>query len=838
MSYSKSGSIAGSNAAQRDSRPLTSWFEGLFYDLRFALRALRRDRSFALAAIAMLALAIGLNATVFTVMDAMLFRGHPLVRRSDRVLFLQEHGPSHTCCISYADFEDWRAAVQTFEGLALVGGRAVTFRDGGGRPLDMRTTTVSVNTFGLLGVPPMLGRDFAPSDALPGAAPVLILNYRFWESRFGKRAAVVGSTIHVDAAPATIIGVMPERFDFPLQVSEDFWMPVRTTEVQPRGLTPGGFTVVGRLRDGRSLGEARAELETINRRLEAAYPATNRGIVPSAVTHAQFSSGADAPMIWGSLWAGSCFVLLIACANLTNLTLVRTIGRWRELSTRIALGAGLGRMMRQMFLESLIVTGIAGTLGWWITNWGVRTWSVVTASRYQVLDYTVGSGTIAYLIAITLAAALLCAIAPIVRVVQMNASGALTGDARGASQGRRGKRLAAGLVASQAALAIVLLSGAGVLVRSFMTIVGAETGVRDAEHVLVGLVRLPSVTYAGHAERLAYFDRLAAQLPTVPGVVDSAIASNVPVRGVESRSIEIEGRPTPPDRPETVQFLTVGSGYFDVIGAPAISGRDFNDRDGAEAARVVMVNQSFAALFWPGGDALGKRLRPLDRDQTAGWYTVVGVVPNIMQGDALRQQFKPLVYLTARQNPLRVAFFFARTRVPPGRVAQTVRSRVQALDPDVTIEPFTTLKERFAFERDFMDPDHSELGKHAKVAPIFAGIALLLAAIGLSAVIAHAVTQRTKEIGVRMAIGAAAKDIGTMIRREGMGPVVMGMLLGLAASLAVNRVLQSQLVGVSPYDPLALAGAPVVLTLVALVACQLPARRAMRVDPAVALRHE
>jgi putative ABC transport system permease protein len=320
--------------------------------------------------------------------------------------------------------------------------------------------------------------------------------------------------------------------------------------------------------------------------------------------------------------------------------------------------------------------------------------------------------------------------------------------------------------------------------------------------------------------------------------VDSSIANSFPVRGVGSRVFEIEGRTTSPDNPNRVQFMTIGSGYFDVIGAPAIVGRDFNDRDRLDASKVVLVNQSFAALFWPGEQPLGKRLRPADTNQSAEWYTVVGIVPNVMQGDALRQQFKPLVYAPARQNPMRVALFMARTRVPPDWVAQAVRSGVQAIDPDVTFEPFATLKERFAFERDYMDVDHSELGKHAKVAPIFAGIALLLAAIGLSAVIAHSVTQRTKEIGVRIAIGAAARDIRRMILREGMSPVAIGMILGLAASLAVNRVLQSQLVGVSPYDPATITGAPLVLTLIALVACHIPARRAVRVDPVVALRHE
>lgn len=814
---------------------------GFLYDLRFSLRALRRDRMFTFAVIAMLALAIGLNVTVFTVMDTILFRGYPLVKRNDRLVYLQERGPSGACCISYPDFQDWRAQAHAFEGLAIVSGKAITFRDGDGRPLDMRTTTVSANTFGLLGVPPMLGRDFAPADEVPGAAPVVILNYRFWESRFGKRADIVGLTVHINGTPATVIGVMPRRFDFPMKVDEDFWMPlVHTPDLQRRGLTPGGFTAVGRLRDGVTLQEARAELETINRRLQADYPATNRDLIPTLATHSQVNSGPDAQIIWGSLWAAAWFVWLIACANVANLTLVRTMGRWRELSTRIALGAGHGRTMRQMFTESLAVTAVAGAIAWWITNFSVRTWVAVTASRYQVLDYTIDSGTLAYLVAISVAAAVLCPLAPIGRISQL-VSGALKCDARGVTQGPRGKHIAAALVAAQMALAIVLLSGTGVLVRSFMTIVSAETGVRDPDRMLVGSMRLPSDKYPTPAARFGYFDRVEQQLKTVPGIEGEAIATTLPVKsqGLRTVEIEIEGRPPLGEAHASVQSLRANSDYFKVVGASAISGRDFTDNDRATATPVAIVNQSFAARYWPGEQPLGKRLRERTRDAEGEWRTVVGVVPNIMQGDALRQQFKPLVYVPLQQAPAPSrAFFLLRTSVPPNQVATAVRAAVEAVDRDVTLEEFDTMKASFKFDRDFMDAEHSELGKHAKVAPIFAVVALLLSGTGLYAVLAYSVSQRTNEIGVRMAIGAASHDIRHLIFREGMRPVTLGLLAGLTTSLAVNRILQSQLVGVSPYDPVTLVTAPALLTTVALLACQIPSQRALRIDPAVALRHE
>jgi len=827
--------------AHRDARGF-AWFDGFHYDLRLTLRSLRRDWLFTLAAIAMLTLAIALNVTVFTVTDAMLFRGYPLVKGNDRLVYLQERGPSGACCILYPDFEEWRSQARSFEGMAFVGGRSISFRDGDGRPIDMRTTTLSANTFGLLEVPPLLGRDFVAADEMSGAAPVAILNYRFWDSRFNKRADIIGLTVHINGAPATVIGVMPERFDFPLPATDDLWMSVvHTPELQQRDITAGGFTVVGRLRRGVSLREARAELETINRRLELAYPATNRHLVPTVATHSEFNSGRDATMIWGSLWAAAWFVWLIACANVANLTVVRTMGRWRELSTRIALGAGHGRMMRQMFTESLALTCVAGAIGWWITNWSVRTWVALTASRYQVLDYRVDSGTLAYLVAISVAAALLCSLAPIGRVVQLGVSGALKGDARGVTQGLRGKHMAAGLVAGQMALAIVLLSGTGVLVRSFVTIVSAETGVRDPDRILVGSMRLPSDKYPTPAARLGYFNQVERQLKTVPGTEEEAVASTLPVtsQGLRTVEIEIEGRRRPGEENQSVGSVRAGSDYFRVVGVSAISGREFTDGDRATRSPVAIVNQSFAARYWPDEQPLGKRLREVTRNAAGAWRTVVGVVPNIMQGDALRQQFKPLVYVPFPQEPAPSrAFFLLRTSVPPRQIAAAVRAAVQTVDRDVTLEEFDTMKASFKFDRDFMDAEHSELGKHAKVAPIFAVVALMLAGTGLYAVVAYSVSQRTKEIGVRMAIGAASHDIRHLIFREGLRPVMLGLLVGLTMSLAVNRILQSQLVGVSPYDPVTLASAPAVLILVALIACQIPSRRALRIEPAVALRHD
>jgi putative ABC transport system permease protein len=637
--------------------------------------------------------------------------------------------------------------------------------------------------------------------------------------------------------------VTPAGFVFVYE--QDIFMPV----VRTPGLAGD---VLGRLRDGATLQEARVELDTINRRLQTADPATDRAAAISVQTYSQAYVGPDAPMIYGSLWAGAWFVLLIACANVTNLTLVRTTGQWRDFSTRIALGAGVGRITRQMVMESLMLASVACALGWWITQWSVPRWATATASRYLALDYTVDSGILLYAVAISLVAAMLYSIAPVGRIVRLGASGALKSDARGVTQGLRGKRIGAMLVATQMALSIVLLSGAGVLVRSLLKIVNAETGVRDPEHLLVGSLRLPSNEYATPAARLAYFDRLNAQLRTIPGIADVSVASHIPVNWVASAAFEIEGKPIDGGG-SSAQFLTAGSNYFRVIGAPPAAGRDFNDGDALAALRVAIVNQSFVERFLPGETAVGRRLRRTIQNQPGEWLTVVGVVPNIMQvpsgNDQTRQHFTPLVYVPFRQQPMMSAVNNAgqgvtganvllRVSVPFSQMAQAIDAAVRNTEPDARLEDLTTLRANVAFDRDRMDLQHAELGKHAAASPVFAAVALMLSAIGLSGVIAHSVSQRTKEIGVRMAIGAAVEDIRRMILREGLTPVVIGIIAGLTTSLAVNRVLQSQLVGISPYDPVTMTGAPAILILVALLACEIPARRAMNIDPSIALRHD
>jgi putative ABC transport system permease protein len=404
------------------------------------------------------------------------------------------------------------------------------------------------------------------------------------------------------------------------------------------------------------------------------------------------------------------------------------------------------------------------------------------------------------------------------------------------------KRLSAALVAGQMALAMVLLAGAGVLARSLWNIVGADVGVRGADRSLVGRVQVSREQYASPETRNAYWDRLRATLKAIPGVEATAVASATPLQNPGAGAFELEpgdpGSERNPRATPRATRLAAGPDYFKTLGVAMLSGREFSDTDAPGAPPVAIVNQSFLNQYWPGQTAVGRRIGFQDRDEGIRWYSVVGVTSNIMQNRPLRDKFVPIVYVPLRQNPGAGGALFVRARVPAGQVAPKVRAAIESSAPGVTLEDYSTLQATFGFDRDRMDLEHAELGKHAAVAPIFAILALLLGSIGLYAVVAHSVGQRTQEIGVRMALGAVAGKIRRLIVGEALTPVFAGLVAGLAASLGVNRLLQSQLVGVSPYDAATFLAAPLILLLVAAVGCLLPVRRATRVDPAVALRHD
>jgi predicted permease len=811
--------------------------DSLLQDSRHAIRSIRRSPKFASIAIVMLALGIGVNTTVFTIAYSVLFRGFPLVEDSERLLFLTTYP---TFGASYPDFVDWRNQATSFADMALVQGTYQTLTDGTDYAETYYTTKITANTFGLVGQQPLLGRDFVADDELPGADAVAILTYKFWDQRYAKDPNVLGRKVRLDGAVTTIIGVMPSGFFFPQ--NQVIWVPkVRTAEVARRGNRENWF-VVGRLSAGATLESARAELVTIGHRLEAAYPETNTS-VPHVTTFREMFIGKRATMIYAAMIGAASFVMLITCANLANLLLARALSRSREMAVRVALGAGRGRIARQLLCESLLLA-VAGTL----LGAGLAALAVSLFARFAtgaslsdaiggdwfngITSFAIDGHVLTYVAALAIATGLLFGLIPAVRIAQLDVNSGLK-DASRAGTRTRAKALSSALLVSQMALAIMLLSGAGVMARSFLNIYFANTGARLAG-LNAALLQLPASRYPDGERRSSFLTELSARLGSAPEIESATLSSELPTRDVEMARYTIEGTElVDPNRAPSVGVLTVGASYFETLGTGVVAGRPFEAFDTPSAVPAVIVNSRFAATEWPGESALGKRLRMLGPNGPSEWLTVVGIAPEIAQGDSTRQTKKPLLYRPYDQVRSAVMFVLARSRTTADVVAGVIQREVRTLDPDLP----TLFLSRTAL-RDYLASAYQYRGASGALFLGCAAMALLLASFGLYAVIAYAVTQQRREIGVRIAIGAANRHILALVLQSGFLPLGVGIVLGLVAAFVGNRLLASLLVGVSPADPITLAVACGTLIVAAALGCWLPARRATRIDPVVALRQE
>lgn len=809
-----------------------TWHTAIAQDFRYALRTLLRSPGFTLTAIATLALGIGINAAVFSVTSAALFKGFRGVDDNSRILYIDTEGRG--CCVSYPEFEDWRAQATSFEGLGTVADLRVTLSDETAFPESYTASLVTANAFRLLHVRPILGRDFVAADEMPGAAPVAILSHGFWERRYAGDESVVGQTVRINGAPTTVIGVMPAGFAFPQ--NQTLWLPLLPTPDRMQRDARGLWFTFARLADGVTLDGARAEMATIGQRLASEYPETNDNVVPVVQRFHEFFIGPDAAAIYGALWGAVGFVLLIACANLANLLLARGVGRSREISVRVALGAERLRIVRQLLVESLVLSGVGGLCGWWLAKWGVRAYAVWSNSPTRdwsegIFDYSMDYRVFAYVVALSIGAGLVFGLAPALRLSRLDVNLGLKEGGRSVTAGRRGKRLSALLVTAQMALAVVLLAGAGLMARSFFNVYTRYLGF-ETDNIVTALMSLPVEEYADADAQVSFYARLEARIASIPGIESAAVASSLPGMSGGRLVYEVDGAP-PADadsRPRASRLI-VSPAYFRAVGAAVLSGREFNDADDAAGLPVAIVNERFARLHWPGGDALGKRLRIFSNGTTGEWLNVVGVSSNI-QNSPLSLGFTPSIYVPFRQAPSGGLWVFGRASVPPETLGVAFRREVLALDSDLPIwlGPFT-LESRLA-------DAYWARGLYGGLFVMFAAIALLLASVGLYAVIAHSVNQRTQELGVRMALGAETSDVLRLVLRQGLVPFGVGLGVGLVASLGVTRVLESQLVDVSALDPLTYLTATAALVLAAMLGCWIPARRAMRVDPVIALRQD
>ena len=804
----------------------------LFSDVRFGLRTLARNPVFTFVAVIALSLGIGANAVVFTLTNTVLLKGFPF-DKNDRILYMgsrnltrsDQFGP-----VSYADFRDWRTQAKSFVGIAAASGTQINLTDDQGLPETHRAAQMSANSFYLIGQKPLIGRDFTSADEAVGAPQVMILTYGLWERRYGKDANILGRIVKLNGTPTSIIGVMPKGLTFPFD--GDLWFPlVPTADSEKRELRD--LIAFGRLTDGATLESARAEMQTIGHNLAMAYPVTNQNFAPVVWTYNRFYVGAEITTIFLAMLVAVSFVLLIACANVANLLLARAVSRSREISIRIAVGATRWRLIRQLLIESVIIAVAGGALGWLLGLWGVHIFDVVTTpfGKPSWMVFSMDYRVFAYLAAVSFGSSLLFGLAPALRLSKLDVLSGLKDGGRGSSEGHHSRRLSSLLVIAEMALAIVLLAGAGLMIRSFLNVYRASLGVNTTKSVLTMRLILPQAKYSHPNDQIFLHERLKTSLESIPGVERVAIANFLPTGGSTPIPYEFEGAPMDASRRATLSAVVITSDYFHVMGVAALQGRFFTDSDGVAGPQVAIVNQRFAAKFWPGEDPLGKRLRLFSGATAQPWLTVVGVVPNIVQNDIAPRQIDPLIYLPYRERPQADMAVVALTRVPPVTLGTAFRREIQSIDPDLPIYNLWTMQQRL--ERNYWF--YRAMGV---LFVVFAGIALMLASIGLYAVMAHSVGQRTQEMGLRMALGATARNLLRLVFVTGMRQVAIGLAIGALASLAMMRVLKSALVAVSPADPATFVIATAVLVLAAALGCYIPARRAMRVDPLVALRHE
>jgi putative ABC transport system permease protein len=828
--------------------------EILWQDIRSGLRWMRRSPGFTAVAVISLALGIGANTAIFSVVQAILLRPLPFADPDRLALIWQNsrQSPEMQIPLAYPNYSDLRAQCQSCESVGAWNSYTYTrfALTGGTHPEEVQYAVVSANLFSILGIKPILGRDFLPEEDQPGASRVVIISHGLWQRRWASDPALLGQTVMFDGQNHTVIGVMPAGFIFPrFPKDAEAWVPMAGDPIQGRRFSPATryLNVIARLKSGATLAQARSEMEAIARRIEQERPQFNRGLGLQATSlHRQITGHLRTGLF--VLLGAVGFVLLIACANVTNLLLARSSTRRQEISTRLALGATRTRLIRQLLTESTLLTLLGGAVGLLLANWGTGLLSVIPYNAasffvpYNVApdQVTLNWQVLCFTFALSLLSGIVFGLAPALRSSRPDINLALKGVGTSSNPGRQ--RLRSLLVVAEIALSLVLLVGAGLMIKSFLRLQQVDPGF-DPEHLLTAEISLPRSKYDG--QNMAVFhEQLLDRLTALPGVASAGAISSLPLSGTDAdTSFFIDGQPPlePRDRPRT-HPRTISPDYFRAMGITTIEGRDFTKQDHAQAPRVTIINEAMARRFWPGQSAIGKRIaldyealkyfpdRPPQLDIAPALREVVGVVRDVKH-TGLETQPQPEMYIPDRQMPAREMTLIIRATADPTNIATAVRQTVIAIDPD---QPVANLKPMSHWLADSVaKPRFNYL-----LLAIFAAVALILSVTGVYGVMTYSVAQRTREIGVRLALGAQPRDVLGLVIRQGMQPVLAGIALGLAGALALTRVLSTLLFGVSATDPATFLGVAALLATVALVACYLPARRATKVDPVIALKYE
>jgi putative ABC transport system permease protein len=823
------------------------WFQDITQDLRFGVRTLAKDRRFTLAAVIALGLGIAVNNSVFTIMNAAIFRSLPFADADKLIEAGLTDGRGDFSPVAYADYQDWARSATSFEGLMADSGGTMNLSEDGRTAERMRGAYITANTLRLLRVTPFIGRGFVADDERPGAPGTVMISYDLWQGRYGGEPGVIGTGVRINSAPATIIGVMPPRFTYPLA---QIWQPISLVpNFNPSNRATRNVNVSGRLAAGIDLAQARSELEAIARQVAQAHPDSHKDLrLRFALMGDSRVGGRQGWIILGTLMGAVTLVLLIACANVASLLLARSAHRSREIAVRASLGASRWRIIRQLLIECVLIAGGAAVVGLWLS----RIFSAQMAQAFNVMeianpgatvrpywvDISVDALTLTFVGFVALMVSMLVGLMPAWHLSRTNVNDVLKEGGRAGGGTVRARRMTGGLLIAQLALTLMLLVQAGLLTRSYFRLYLTELGL-DTTGVVTMRIVLPVPKYAGVERQRQFMTTLQDRLSAQPMLSSVALGSDIPLHplGFASRSLALDGQPWPAgEEPPSVFYVTVGPGYLETLRLSILRGRGFTSVDGLPGQESVIVNQRFAARFFPDGSAIGRRVRLTGQNfkpELAPWYTIVGITPALPNFLPDRGE-EPVVYIPteADPGPQRAISIIVRTADPyvgKAAAATALRDEVSAIDPDLPVFGIQTLDEAAAIAR----TPSLMVGSWFLV---IAGTALTLAIVGLYALTAHGVAQRAQEIGVRMALGAQASQVVWLFVRRTVIQLAIGMTLGIGGAVAASGAISVFLRGANPHDPLTIGIVSGLLIIVALTASVWPARRAARIDPAITLR--
>jgi len=803
----------------------------LLQDLRYGARMLLKAPGFAFVAVITLALGIGANTAIFSVVNAVLLRPLPFMN-PDRLMTVWENNLQQgqdRQAVGGANFTDWKKQNQGFESLAAYFNWNYNLT-GGDEPQRLHAEVVSGEFFQTLGVQAAAGRTLTPEDDREGKDDVIVLSHALWQSRFGASREIIGQTVMLNGRGHTVVGVMPSSFSYPDERVE-IWRPMAMSAEQAQNRQGKWLSVIGRLKSGVSIAQASAEMSAIARQLEQQYPDANAGWGVQVLPLHEAIVGKVSSFLLILLGAVG-FVLLIACANIANLLMARASARQKEIAIRAALGASRRRLVSQFLTESLLLAVMGSALGLLIALWGSDALIAFSPGNIPRLkEAAIDGRVLGFTLLLALLTTLIFGLAPAWQASKPDLNEALKEEGRGAS-GNSGRRLRSLLVVAEVAVSVVLLVGAGLMIKSFIQLQSVKAGF-DPHNLLTMEITLPPARYGQNQQQIAFFQQALERIKTLPGVQAAGAVQDLPFRFNEmSFPVTLEGPAAQPEaqRPKAV-YRAVTDDYFRTLGIPLLEGRWFSAQDDQQSLPVVIINQAMARHFWPDQEPLGKRLRfgePADPV-----YTIVGVVGDIkhmgLDADEGAVMYQP--HAQKRFAWLRWMTLVVRTSEEPSSLAAAVRSRIQETDPDQPVYNVATMEQLLT--KSIAQPRFSML-----LLGVFALLALNLTAIGVYGVVSYTVAQRTREIGIRMALGAQMRDVLRLVIGEGLKLVLIGVAIGLAGAGALSHVIKSLLFGVSATDPAIFAIISILLTGVALAACYLPARRAARVDPMAALRYE